>query len=143
MFFFFFFFTLTVHKWMCFALKERNWKKTIVCLGMCLVTLMSSEATVEAFVEVQPVRCGKKKSIYGIDFCLNVILGFCLLLHCCPLCFTIFSKIGYLSVCFIFLHFPCFLQEEDLLGTFNKQVEEDRKVVISRSNLNELHKVWS
>jgi hypothetical protein len=37
--------------------------------------------------------------------------------------------------------FACFLQEEDLLRTFNKQVEEDRKIVISRSNLNELHKV--
>ncbi|OWM90680.1 uncharacterized protein LOC116195970 isoform X2 [Punica granatum] len=32
-------------------------------------------------------------------------------------------------------------QEEDLLRTFNKQVEEDRKIVISRSNLNELHQV--
>ncbi|CAK9184502.1 unnamed protein product, partial [Ilex paraguariensis] len=31
--------------------------------------------------------------------------------------------------------------EEDLLRTFNKQVEEDRRIVISRSNLNELHKV--
>ena len=35
---------------------------------------------------------------------------------------------------------PCF-QEEDLIRTFNKQVEEDRRIVISRSNLNELHKV--
>ncbi|XAR53219.1 Adenosinetriphosphatase [Bertholletia excelsa] len=32
-------------------------------------------------------------------------------------------------------------KEEDLLRTFNKQVEEDRRIVISRSNLNELHKV--
>ncbi|XP_015895836.3 uncharacterized protein LOC107429632 isoform X3 [Ziziphus jujuba] len=32
-------------------------------------------------------------------------------------------------------------KEEDLLQTFNKQVEEDRKIIISRSNLNELHKV--
>ncbi|KAL3591730.1 hypothetical protein D5086_010370 [Populus alba] len=32
-------------------------------------------------------------------------------------------------------------KEEDLLRTFNKQVEEDSKIVISRSNLNELHKV--
>ncbi|XP_061972308.1 uncharacterized protein LOC133694683 isoform X2 [Populus nigra] len=32
-------------------------------------------------------------------------------------------------------------KEEDHLRTFNKQVEEDRKIVISRSNLNELHKV--
>lgn len=32
-------------------------------------------------------------------------------------------------------------KEEDLLRTFNKQVEEDRRIVITRSNLNELHKV--
>ncbi|XP_031272367.1 uncharacterized protein LOC116130829 isoform X1 [Pistacia vera] len=32
-------------------------------------------------------------------------------------------------------------KEEDLLRTFNKQVEEDRRIVIYRSNLNELHKV--
>eukprot|EP00258_Populus_trichocarpa_P045297 XP_024461316.1 uncharacterized protein LOC7462548 isoform X3 [Populus trichocarpa] len=32
-------------------------------------------------------------------------------------------------------------KEEDLLRTFNKQVEEDRRIVISRSNLIELHKV--
>ncbi|KAH9625851.1 hypothetical protein KSS87_008855 [Heliosperma pusillum] len=32
-------------------------------------------------------------------------------------------------------------QEEELLQTFNKQLEEDRRIVISRSNLNELHKV--
>ncbi|CAN0841298.1 Outer mitochondrial transmembrane helix translocase [Linum grandiflorum] len=32
-------------------------------------------------------------------------------------------------------------KEEDLLRTFNKQIEEDRKFVISRSNFNELHKV--
>ncbi|CAK7337968.1 unnamed protein product [Dovyalis caffra] len=32
-------------------------------------------------------------------------------------------------------------KEEDLLRTFNKQVEEDRRIVISRSNINELHKV--
>uniref|UniRef100_A0A803LRX4 AAA+ ATPase domain-containing protein n=1 Tax=Chenopodium quinoa TaxID=63459 RepID=A0A803LRX4_CHEQI len=31
--------------------------------------------------------------------------------------------------------------EEELLRTFNKQLEEDRRIVISRSNLNELHKV--
>uniref|UniRef100_A0A803MNY4 AAA+ ATPase domain-containing protein n=1 Tax=Chenopodium quinoa TaxID=63459 RepID=A0A803MNY4_CHEQI len=30
--------------------------------------------------------------------------------------------------------------EEELLRTFNKQLEEDRRIVISRSNLNELHK---
>lgn len=32
-------------------------------------------------------------------------------------------------------------KEEDLLQTFNKQLEEDRRIVISRSNLTELHKV--
>ncbi|KAF3449595.1 hypothetical protein FNV43_RR10324 [Rhamnella rubrinervis] len=32
-------------------------------------------------------------------------------------------------------------KEEDFLRTFNKQVEEDRRIIISRSNLNELHKV--
>lgn len=35
------------------------------------------------------------------------------------------------------------LQEEDLLKTFNKQIEEDRRIVIARSNLNELYKVWT
>uniref|UniRef100_A0A6N2M129 Uncharacterized protein n=1 Tax=Salix viminalis TaxID=40686 RepID=A0A6N2M129_SALVM len=33
------------------------------------------------------------------------------------------------------------IKEEDLLRKFNKLVEEDGKIVISRSNLNELHKV--
>lgn len=32
-------------------------------------------------------------------------------------------------------------KEEDPLRTFNKQIEEDRRIVISRSNINELHKV--
>ncbi|CAA2973120.1 AAA+-type ATPase [Olea europaea subsp. europaea] len=32
-------------------------------------------------------------------------------------------------------------KEEDLLRTFNKQIEEDQRIVIARSNLNELHKV--
>ncbi|XP_049382079.1 uncharacterized protein LOC125846589 isoform X2 [Solanum stenotomum] len=32
-------------------------------------------------------------------------------------------------------------KEEDLLKTFNKQIEEDRRIVIARSNLNELYKV--
>ncbi|KAK2635745.1 hypothetical protein Ddye_030537 [Dipteronia dyeriana] len=32
-------------------------------------------------------------------------------------------------------------KEEDFLRTFNKQVEEDRRIVIYRSNINELHKV--
>lgn len=36
------------------------------------------------------------------------------------------------------IHTP---KEEDLLRTFNKQLEEDRRIVISRSNVNELHKV--
>ncbi|KAF2290219.1 hypothetical protein GH714_004136 [Hevea brasiliensis] len=36
------------------------------------------------------------------------------------------------------IHAP---KEEDLLRTFNKQIEEDRRIVISRSNLNELYKV--
>ncbi|KAJ6678244.1 hypothetical protein OIU85_008799 [Salix viminalis] len=31
-------------------------------------------------------------------------------------------------------------QEGDLLRTFNNQIEEDRRIVISRSNLIELHK---
>lgn len=33
-------------------------------------------------------------------------------------------------------------KEDDLLRTFHKQVEEDRRVIISRSNLHELHKVF-
>ncbi|KAK4437222.1 Spastin [Sesamum alatum] len=32
-------------------------------------------------------------------------------------------------------------KEEDLLRIFNKQIEEDRRIVISRSNLTEIHKV--
>lgn len=32
-------------------------------------------------------------------------------------------------------------KEEDPLRTFNKQIEEDRRIVISRSNITELHKV--
>ncbi|KAF9612257.1 hypothetical protein IFM89_038679 [Coptis chinensis] len=32
-------------------------------------------------------------------------------------------------------------QDEELLRTFNKQIEDDRRIVISRSNLNEIHKV--
>lgn len=32
-------------------------------------------------------------------------------------------------------------QEEELLRIFNKQVEDDRRIVISRNNLTELHKV--
>ncbi|GAB2233580.1 hypothetical protein Droror1_Dr00002806 [Drosera rotundifolia] len=38
----------------------------------------------------------------------------------------------------ISVHLP---KEEDLLCTFHKQIEEDRKIVISRNNLTELHKV--
>ncbi|XWS63318.1 hypothetical protein CRYUN_Cryun06bG0084900 [Craigia yunnanensis] len=36
------------------------------------------------------------------------------------------------------IHSP---KEEDLLRIFNKQLDEDRRIVISRSNVNELHKV--
>ncbi|GJZ91287.1 ATPase family AAA domain-containing protein 1-A, partial [Tanacetum coccineum] len=36
------------------------------------------------------------------------------------------------------LHPP---KEEDPLRVFNKQIDEDRRIVISRSNINELHKV--
>ncbi|KAI3812336.1 hypothetical protein L1987_17043 [Smallanthus sonchifolius] len=36
------------------------------------------------------------------------------------------------------LHPP---KEEDSLRVFNKQIDEDRRIVISRSNINELHKV--
>ncbi|MCL7027408.1 hypothetical protein MKW94_020774 [Papaver nudicaule] len=38
----------------------------------------------------------------------------------------------------VLLHPP---KEDELLGAFNKQIEIDRKIVISRSNLTELHKV--
>ncbi|KAE8662207.1 P-loop containing nucleoside triphosphate hydrolases superfamily protein isoform 2 [Hibiscus syriacus] len=38
----------------------------------------------------------------------------------------------------LYIHPP---EEEDLLGIFNKQLNEDRRIVISRSNINELHKV--
>ncbi|KAI3924129.1 hypothetical protein MKW92_001334, partial [Papaver armeniacum] len=38
----------------------------------------------------------------------------------------------------VLLHPP---KEEELLGAFNKQIEIDSKIVISRSNLTELHKV--
>ncbi|KAG8388590.1 hypothetical protein BUALT_Bualt02G0141400 [Buddleja alternifolia] len=33
-------------------------------------------------------------------------------------------------------------KEEDLLRVFSKQIEEDRRIVISRSNLSEIHKVF-
>lgn len=47
------------------------------------------------------------------------------------------------EVCKLFTNIMCIHppKEEDLIRTFNKQVEEDRRIVISRSNLNELHKV--
>ncbi|XP_027096917.2 uncharacterized protein [Coffea arabica] len=47
------------------------------------------------------------------------------------------------EVCQLFTNVMCIHppKEEDLIRTFNKQVEEDRRIVISRSNLNELHKV--
>ncbi|KAL8457800.1 hypothetical protein ACS0TY_035611 [Phlomoides rotata] len=32
-------------------------------------------------------------------------------------------------------------KEEDLLGIFNKQIEDDKRIVISRSNLSEMHRV--
>ncbi|KAK8521143.1 hypothetical protein V6N12_005054 [Hibiscus sabdariffa] len=43
----------------------------------------------------------------------------------------------------LFTNVVCILppKEEDLLRTFNKQLDEDRRIVISRSNINELHKV--
>lgn len=57
----------------------------------------------------------------------------------------LYFQCGFISLFFLIIlivyFFACCLQEEDLLRTFNKQVEEDRKIVISRSNLNELHKV--
>lgn len=34
-------------------------------------------------------------------------------------------------------------QEEEILRVFNKQIEEDKRIVISRSNVSELHKVNS
>ena len=33
------------------------------------------------------------------------------------------------------------MQEEDVLAVFNKQLVEDRRIVVSRSNLNEILKV--
>ncbi|KAL5980996.1 hypothetical protein ACLOJK_028916 [Asimina triloba] len=51
--------------------------------------------------------------------------------------------VGYDALTFFVLDIKrSFLwQEEELLRTFNKQVEEDRRIVIARSNLIELHKV--
>lgn len=34
-----------------------------------------------------------------------------------------------------------YFQEDEELRIFNKQIEEDRRIIISRSNLIELHKV--
>lgn len=54
-----------------------------------------------------------------------------------------------LVLCFWWFHisfmsqFSLLLQEEEVLRTFNKQIEEDGRIVTSRSNLNELHKVIS
>lgn len=48
------------------------------------------------------------------------------------------SKIYKLFTNVLCLHPP---KEEEVLRAFNKQLEEDRRIVISRSNLNELHKV--
>jgi hypothetical protein len=36
-----------------------------------------------------------------------------------------------------------YLQEGEQLRVFNNQIEEDRKIIISRHNLVELHKVWT
>lgn len=45
---------------------------------------------------------------------------------------------------FVFVLIFCYSsQEEDLLRIFNKQLDEDRRIVISRSNRNELEKVCS
>ncbi|XP_048233684.1 uncharacterized protein LOC8286329 isoform X2 [Ricinus communis] len=48
------------------------------------------------------------------------------------------NQINKLFTNILSIHAP---KEEDLLKTFNKQIEEDRRIVISRSNLNELYKV--
>ncbi|KAJ0988347.1 hypothetical protein J5N97_006703 [Dioscorea zingiberensis] len=48
------------------------------------------------------------------------------------------NEIYRLFINTICIHPP---KEEEVLGTFNKQVEEDRKIIISRNNLVELHKV--
>ncbi|GLJ50452.1 hypothetical protein SUGI_1074980 [Cryptomeria japonica] len=51
------------------------------------------------------------------------------------------SKIDNLSKLFsnvLSIHPP---KDEEILKTFNKQLEEDRRIIISRSNLSELHKV--
>jgi len=34
------------------------------------------------------------------------------------------------------------LQEEELLRTFSKQIEDDKRIILSRNNLIALHKVW-
>lgn len=51
------------------------------------------------------------------------------------------DRIGWFQNKKISFSFPAFQEEDDLLGTFNKQIEEDRRIIISRSNLIELHKV--
>ncbi|KAJ8747298.1 hypothetical protein K2173_011563 [Erythroxylum novogranatense] len=48
------------------------------------------------------------------------------------------NKLNKLFCNVLSLHPP---KEEELLKTFNKQIEDDRRIVIGRSNLNELHKV--
>lgn len=48
------------------------------------------------------------------------------------------DDISKLFVNILNIHSP---KEEEVLKTFNQQLEEDRKIIISRSNLSELHKV--
>uniref|UniRef100_A0A9I9DTQ0 AAA+ ATPase domain-containing protein n=1 Tax=Cucumis melo TaxID=3656 RepID=A0A9I9DTQ0_CUCME len=50
------------------------------------------------------------------------------------------SEIYKLFTNVLCLHPP---KEEEVLRAFSKQLEEDRRIVISRSNLNELHKIMS
>ncbi|XP_073297057.1 uncharacterized protein [Primulina huaijiensis] len=47
------------------------------------------------------------------------------------------------EICTLFTNVMCISppKEEDLLRIFTKQIEEDRRIVISRSNLNEMHMV--
>jgi len=42
----------------------------------------------------------------------------------------------------IFPSFLLLLQEVELLQTFSKLIEDDRRIILSRNNLIELHKVW-
>ncbi|XP_057963442.1 uncharacterized protein LOC131154585 isoform X2 [Malania oleifera] len=51
------------------------------------------------------------------------------------------SEHNEINKLFTNIFYICPPKEEDILRTFTKQVEEDRRIVIARSNLNELHKV--